>query len=88
MIAPEPLAVDCAGCGEAYERRTTWQRWCTPACRERSQRLAKMRELACPRCGATFSTTRGDKLYCSADCTRRADKARYRRHRRERAGAH
>ena len=78
----------CERCGTPLFRVPSIQKYC-PTCRkavevehrqalsERRQEERKQRtvEKHCENCGKTFETSRGNKIYCSEECERKAQNA-------------
>ena len=78
----------CERCGEMLFRVPSIQKYC-PTCRkvvdveqhkasnEKRKKAAKSQtvEKRCEFCGKTFRTSRGNKIFCSFDCCRKAHNA-------------
>ena len=78
----------CERCGEMLFRVPSIQKYC-PTCRKavevehrkaenekrREERKKLTVEKRCVNCGKTFETSRGNKIYCSEECERKAQNA-------------
>lgn len=64
----------CEGCGRGFEAKRIGQRFCCRECSTES-RLPKVRTLACPHCGVTFTCRDGRRKYCTAACRSAANRA-------------
>lgn len=70
----------CVTCGNAYEAKTSFQKYCSRQCETRAYRLRKFEEKGevgkyCKQCGTYFvlSLERGNcRLHCSDECARKS----------------
>ena len=69
--------IQCRGCGEVFQRRISFQRYCSDACynkmylaREAAKRNTYRR--ACAQCAAEFETRRPNQRHCSTACSDRS----------------
>lgn len=61
----------CTACGRDFDRRRSWQRFCSAQCRSRGQEQDKRSPLLtkpCMRCSRQFKQTRAWQRFCSTKC--------------------
>lgn len=82
MQPGEPYHLSCAFCGETFDSRTPFGKFCGPNCRaafyRQEARKERTRECLCEICGTAFTTSRRDVKYCSDECRAEAQRIRQR----------